>query len=77
MQTQLQQKEKYVVNGFFGGVFMLEYLRKRLGEAKAQETEKEQAAVPAGAGNQAMLSMLGAQTPKATMRSFSSMTKQV
>ena len=40
---------------------MLEYLRKRLGEAKAQETEKEQAAVPAGAGNQAMLSMLEAQ----------------
>ena len=40
---------------------MLEYLRKRQGEAKAQETEKEQAAVPAGAGNQAMLSMLEAQ----------------
>ena len=40
---------------------MLEYLRKRQGEAKAQETEKEQAAVPAGAGNQAMLSMLKAQ----------------
>ena len=50
-----------MVNGFFGGVFMLEYLRKRQGEAKAQETEKEQAAVPAGAGNQAMLSMLKAQ----------------
>ena len=40
---------------------MLEYLRKRQGEAKAQETEKEQTAVPAGAGNQAMLSMLEAQ----------------
>lgn len=43
---------------------MLEYLRKRQGEAKAQETEKEQAAVPAGAGNQAMLSMLKAQVER-------------
>lgn len=57
-----------MVNGFFGGVFMLEYLRKRQGEAKAQETEKEQAAVPAGAGNQAMLSMLEAQEERGENR---------
>lgn len=47
---------------------MLEYLRKRQREAKAQEVGTEQTVVPAGMSNQAMISMLESQQARQAAR---------
>ena len=47
---------------------MLEYMRKRQGETKAQEAGTEQAAMSAGVSNQAMISMLESQQERPATR---------